>query len=289
MERGMRGGDLVAGGGAAPEPPSFPPPPDPLECLISFILSSNNGIARITSLVQKLCVTYGDELLPAKARSLAFAASAPPSTGVLPHAHADAYHAFPTLDQLAAADEDALRGMGLGYRARYVTGTVAALRSKPGGGAAWLASLRDEPSYPAVAAALTELPGVGPKVAACAALFSLDARGAVPVDTHVWQLAVKHYTPALKGKSLTPALAEKVVDALVGVFGEYAGWAHNALFIAELPAAKAALRALEQKEGAGSEEESGRGSESGSESSEAAAGGEWAPDTPAGKRARRAV
>lgn len=239
--------------------------------------------------MQKLCVAYGDELLPP--RALPFAAAAPPSTGVLPHAHADAYHAFPTLDQLAAADEEELRGMGLGYRARFVTGTVAALRSKPGGGDAWLASLRAEPSYPAVAAALTALPGVGPKVAACAALFSLDARGAVPVDTHVWQLAVKHYTPGLKGKALTPALAEQVADALVGVFGEYAGWAHNALFIAELPAAKAALAALQKEEGGGggeSSDEGGRESES-SDSGPSAAAGDWAPDTPAGKRARRGV
>ena len=26
------------------------------------------------------------------------------------------------------------------------------------------------------------------------------------MDTHVWQLAIEHYTPALEGKSLTPRL-----------------------------------------------------------------------------------
>jgi hypothetical protein len=30
--------------------------------------------------------------------------------------------------------------------------------------------------------------GVGPKVAACVALFSLDKHDAIPVDTHVWQV-----------------------------------------------------------------------------------------------------
>lgn len=37
--------------------------------------------------------------------------------------------------------------------------------------------------------ALSTLPGVGPKVAACIALFSLDHHHAIPVDTHVWQVS----------------------------------------------------------------------------------------------------
>lgn len=32
--------------------------------------------------------------------------------------------------------------------------------------------------------------GIGPKVAACVALFSLDKHEAIPVDTHVWQVCV---------------------------------------------------------------------------------------------------
>jgi endonuclease III len=69
-------------------------------------------------------------------------------------------------------------------------GSVAALRAKPGGGAAWLAGLRSAP-LGCAAAGLLELPGVGPKVAACVCLFALDKHAAVPVDTHVWQLAVR--------------------------------------------------------------------------------------------------
>ena len=32
---------------------------DPLECLFSFICSSNNNIARIAQMIEALCVTYG--------------------------------------------------------------------------------------------------------------------------------------------------------------------------------------------------------------------------------------
>ena len=58
---------------------------------------------------------------------------------------------------------------------------------------------------------LCELPGVGPKVADCVALFSLDQAGTVPVDTHVWQIACRDLDPTLSTcKSLTPAVYERV-------------------------------------------------------------------------------
>ena len=51
----------------------------------------------------------------------------------------------------------------------------------------------------------------------------------VPVDTHVHQIAVKHYgLSGSKAKAtMSPALYEQVNTKLVGVWGEYAGWAHS--------------------------------------------------------------
>lgn len=72
-------------------------------------------------------------------------------------------------------------------RAKYITGTVDVLQSKPDGGAQWLLSLRKLDLQEAIDALCT-LPGVGPKVAACIALFSLDQHHAIPVDTHVWKV-----------------------------------------------------------------------------------------------------
>ena len=65
-------------------------------------------------------------------------------------------------------------------------------------------------------------------------LFSLDKHEAVPVDTHVWQFAKQYYAPELEGKTLTPRIMGRVQQVLEGRFGAYAGWAHTALFIAEL-------------------------------------------------------
>ena len=72
-------------------------------------------------------------------------------------------------------------------RAKYITGSIQVLQSKAGGGVEWLASLRQLDLEKAIEALMT-LPGVGPKVAACIALFSLDQHHSVPVDTHVWKV-----------------------------------------------------------------------------------------------------
>ena len=61
------------------------------------------------------------------------------------------------------------------------------LRQKAEGGEQWLLALRGQSLEEAVTSLCT-LPGIGPKVAACIALFSLDQHHAIPVDTHVWQV-----------------------------------------------------------------------------------------------------
>lgn len=153
------------------------------------------------------------------------------------------FYEFPSLDRLSKVSEEELRKAGFGYRAKYITGTVKVLQSKPGGGEAWLASLRKLDLQNAIEALIT-LPGVGPKVAACIALFSLDQHHAVPVDTHVWKIATRYLIPELAGARLTPKLCGRVADAFVEKYGRYAGWAQTLLFIAELPSQKALLESL---------------------------------------------
>ena len=187
---------------------------DPLECLFSFILSSNNHISRIQSMVDTLCA-YGDRLEAGD--------------------DGEAFYAFPSLDQLARASEADLRAKGFGYRARFVAEAVAQLRDKPGGGAAWLEGLRSDAKLDEARQELISLHGVGPKVASCVALFSLDKYGAIPVDTHVWDLAVNYYKPELReAKSLTPRVMAQVEEAFAETFGDHCGWAHNTLFVSEL-------------------------------------------------------
>ena len=195
----------------------------PFECLVSFICSSNNNIARISGMLERLRAAFGAPL------------------GAVPGAGAP-FFAFPTPQALAGAPEGALRGLGMGYRAAFLRGAAAALLAGGGGEGALLA-LRGG-ARGAAREALVKLPGVGPKVADCVALFSLDQADCVPVDTHVWTIAVREMDAALAAsKSLTPAVYERVGDLFRARYASHAGWAHSLLFTAELPAFQGRLPA----------------------------------------------
>jgi N-glycosylase/DNA lyase len=153
---------------------------------------------------------------------------------------------LPSPESLSQATESDLRSLGMGYRAKFLVScalTVARKDREVEGG--WLESLRaiaqqaggrERESRLLVQKELMCLAGVGRKVADCVALFSLDQSAAIPVDTHVWDIATRDYSPALLAhKSLTPAVYEAVGDVFRDRFGDKAGWAHSVLFAAELP------------------------------------------------------
>lgn len=217
---------------------------DPWENLCAFICSSNNNIKRISRMVDGLCTSFGDPL----------------------GAHDGIeYHDFPPPARLAPpATDPALRALGFGYRAKYIQQTAAKLTGNTaahgilpgdgssevfgdggGGGVGYLHTLRAAP-YSTARAALLQYAGVGPKVADCVCLMSLDKHGCVPVDTHVWQIARRDYRlrtarPAGRGKSAggseappTKGECEEVAAFFGALWGEYAGWAHSVLFTADL-------------------------------------------------------
>ena len=212
---------------------------DPSECLFSFICSSNNHISRIHGMVGKMCSRYGDAL-PVTMDDVARDDVVKIEAAAEEETPTTTFHAFPSVAQvIERATEEELRALGFGYRAKFIVGAAETLarvaRELETTPDAYLRRLRDETPYLDAHAALLALPGVGPKVSACVCLFSLDKHQAIPVDTHVWQFAVEHYAPELRdAKSVTPKIMRAVERRMEDVFGPYAGWAHNALFIAEL-------------------------------------------------------
>lgn len=64
---------------------------DPVECLLSFICSSNNHVARITAMIERLCQAFGRRLCQLDARPFhafpspaALAGPLPSLTALLP-------------------------------------------------------------------------------------------------------------------------------------------------------------------------------------------------------------
>jgi N-glycosylase/DNA lyase len=221
---------------------------DAWEALIGFICSSNNNIIRISQMVDKLCTHYG------------------PYIG---HLDGQSYHDFPPPSALTGKNvESHLRELGFGYRAKYIYQTAVTIAEERDGG--WLDSLRNPESpilgskfgfagdmkpegrdgYRVAHERLLDLQGVGPKVADCVCLFGLGWGEAVPVDTHVWQIAQRDYKFGRgKHSSLTKATYDAVGNHFRKLWGKEAGWAHSVLFTADLRAFSERLTAkIEVKE-----------------------------------------
>jgi hypothetical protein len=86
--------------------------------------------------------------------------------------------------------EAQLRVAGFGFRAPFVVKAVSKMVSL--GGDSWLDSLRSL-SREQARTTLQQLAGVGPKVADCICLCSLQMHDAIPVDTHCWYAELSIY------------------------------------------------------------------------------------------------
>lgn len=201
---------------------------DPWECLVSFLCSSNNNIPRISKMVGSIRKEFGSPILRL-------------SDGD----EETIFYSFPSFHDLSKATDSELREKcGMGYRAKYLLGTIGILQDKDEN---YLASLRSIKNPKIVQEALVEFPGVGRKVADCVALFSLKQTEACPVDVHVWNIARRDYMSDQRKEalanvtSLTPKVYDSVADLFREKFGKYSGWAHSVLFVAELPSFRPVL------------------------------------------------
>ena len=168
---------------------------DPHEALVGFLCSSNKRILQIRVMVAALADRLGEPL-------------------------GGGFRALPTWQAIAAADDAVLRACSLGYRAAYLRGTAERLRRRPRWAEEFAAL-----ETPRLLAELQALTGVGPKVAACVALFGFGRLESFPVDTWVVQALAEAY--GLRGWK--PAQLEQFGRTH---FGEAAGLAQQYLFSA---------------------------------------------------------
>ena len=125
------------------------------EILFVFLLSSVKSIPQIKEMKELVAQKYGEPL------------------------ELDLW-SFPGWARLAEIPEAELRGLKMGYRAKYVNGVAQRISKTP-------SLLRDvvDQSYEEAKTKLLGLPGVGPKVADCCLLFGAAKTQAFPVDTWI--------------------------------------------------------------------------------------------------------
>ncbi len=133
------------------------------DTLLSFIVSQNNHIPRITKIVKQMRNQFGRPI-------------------------AQGYYTFPTADVLAEKTIEDLAELRAGFRAKYLvdaackvaSGEVAEER---------LRTLSNEEAR----RELCKIHGVGPKVADCVLLFSLGRWDVVPMDVWMKRAMETHF------------------------------------------------------------------------------------------------
>jgi len=183
---------------------------DPYEAIFSYVCSTANSVPRISNAVDQLSKRYGSHIVTVGGRE---------------------HYSFPGLMSFAEADDNEIAKIGgLGWRGPNIAMVARQILNSPGG---WLESLRNA-AYAEAKSELMSLRGIGAKIADCICLFALDKDEAVPVDTHIRQVAVRYFMPELKTKTITPAAYDKIVQVFWEKFGKYAGWAQEYLYYEDL-------------------------------------------------------
>jgi len=166
---------------------------NPIEMIISFIISANNNIKRIQIIIENICKKFGTLI------------------------RENEYYAFPTLNELLKASIEDFKECGAGYRAKYLYNVVRELQYFD------INEIYKLESEKAVDKLLT-LSGVGPKVADCILLFGFNKQDCFPVDTWIKKV-YNEYFALNKTENV-----KQIRKELVNIFTNLSGYAQQYLF-----------------------------------------------------------
>ncbi len=126
---------------------------------ISFILSQNNNIKRITGLYRRLSEKYGKCIEENR-------------------------YAFPTAEELEGVTEEELRDLGVGFRAPFI---IDAVQKKD-----IFEKVKNLPFEEAMNE-LQKVKGIGPKVASCILIYGYGRKEGFPKDVWINKVLSKYY------------------------------------------------------------------------------------------------
>lgn len=175
---------------------------DEFELTISFIISSNNRIPMIKRAIENISKKWGHEITYKGKK----------------------YYTFPTVQSLKNASEEDLQNCGVGFRAKYIADTVEKIYESNKEeykqfNLKTIKKLSDDDCHKA----LQNFMGIGPKVADCIMLFSMEKYTAFPVDVWVKKAMIYFY--------MAPDVSlKKIRDFGRDKFEELSGFAQQYLF-----------------------------------------------------------
>ncbi|MCT4507467.1 MAG: 8-oxoguanine DNA glycosylase [Tepidibacter sp.] len=170
---------------------------DEWEILISFIISANNRISMIKKAIENLAMNYGEYLGEYKGKK---------------------HYAFPSIKKMNSLTQEEIRKCGTGFRDQYIKDTTFIIKNDS----------EDIYKYKNLDTdmckkALLQFCGVGPKVADCIMLFSMEKYDAFPVDVWVKRVMEEFYVD--ENLSL-----KKIREYGINKFSDLSGFAQQYLF-----------------------------------------------------------
>jgi N-glycosylase/DNA lyase len=194
---------------------------DPWECLASFICATNTSIRNVLSMIQHLSQKFGKRI------------ECP--DGIL--------YTFPSSRKIANAGINELISCKLGFRGKFLKKTASVI-SRGEFAIDGMKSKTYEEAHEAMISQIfgkKQLLGIGPKVADCVLLFSLEQTEAFPIDVWMKKIIRRKYQKLLADPRLQAFLYSTENQVSIGVyralsrifrnyFGKYAGYAQEYLY-----------------------------------------------------------
>ena len=172
------------------------------ETIISFIISANNNIPRIKTIINRMSKKYGNKIVW----------------------NDKEYYTFPKVESLSQATVEDLRNLGLGFRDVRIYETTNKILNKE----IDLEKLHEIEDTNQVREILLSLSGVGPKVADCILLFSTLKRFDVfPIDVWVRRVMNELY---IKNEDETKVNKKEIEKLAKEKYGKLEGLAQQYLF-----------------------------------------------------------
>jgi N-glycosylase/DNA lyase len=180
----------------------------PIQCIISFLCSSNNNIPRIRLILRNLSKKFGKKV----------------------EWDGNEFYTFPNLTTLHNTSVPDLLLCGLGYRAEFVIKTVKEIVKQETD----MIKLA-EMDYDNAKQEILKLNGVGDKIADCILLFSLNKLEAFPIDTWIIKFFQKKWEQILDEdmkikEKITPNQYRVLSKKIREHYGRYSGYAQQYLY-----------------------------------------------------------
>lgn len=197
----------------------------PWDCLLTYLCSINSNIPTISKMLFSLARRFGKKI----------------------DFESEQFHLYPSAQALSQASIEELKTCSLGFRATYIYRTAKRIASTGFDLNCLLGLDYYESKKKLLEKVLDEktLPGVGPKVADCVLLFSLEKLDAFPIDVWIARVVNKYYRhlfdtefsrriheKVATGNSLGSKDYYRIAEVMRNYFGRYAGYAQEYLYMA---------------------------------------------------------